>query len=104
MDEESKYVQSWARPFVVNETPYCFWDPDIAEHNMLFIKRLDVGYFEFVGEQYWSILGQRTGVNQRDDKESQYAAIGLRIAYSQALEVLFSWLFAALQAPECVIG
>ena len=90
-------------PFVVNEKTYCFWDADIAEINTRFINQIDPNYFEYVANANFAILNNEDK-EKVDEKTKQYAAITMRIAYSQGLEVLFSFLFASIQAPDCVIG
>lgn len=90
-------------PFVVNEKPYCFWDADMPEINTRFINQIDPNYFDYVANANFSIL-QNEDEEKIDEKTKQYAAVTMRIAYSQGLEVLFSFLFASIQAPDCVIG
>lgn len=87
-------------PFVINEKEYAFWDADIPELNLRFINQLDPEYFEYVAKLNFDILQS----NENDKKVRQHAAIALRLAYSQGLEVLFSLIFATIQAPDCVIG
>lgn len=81
--------------FVVNETPYCFWDLDVHGKNLEFINKIDPKYFEHVSEMHGELL---------EGEQKQYAAATLRIAYSQGLETLFALLCAVVQAPDCVIG
>lgn len=81
--------------FVVNETPYCFWDLDVHEKNLAFINKIDPKYFEHVADMHSELL---------EGEQQQYAAATLRIAYSQGLETLFALLCAVVQAPDCVIG
>lgn len=95
----SKKPSFFRIPFVIHKQPFCFWDYDIATTNRRFIDRIDPQYFEFVGEVYSQLLKSDLG-----EKQKQYAAVAMRMAYSQGLEVLFSLLFASLQAPNCVVG
>ncbi|HEX8249794.1 MAG TPA: hypothetical protein VF599_16600 [Pyrinomonadaceae bacterium] len=90
-------------PFVINKKPYCFWDIDMPDANRRFINQIDPNYFEYVARVNFAIL-KNEDLERIDEKTRQYAAVTMRIAYSQALEVLFSFLFASIQAPHCVIG
>jgi hypothetical protein len=83
------------RKFVVNETPYCFWDLDVRGKNLEFINKIDSKYFEHVADVHGELL---------EAEQKQYAAATLRIAYSQGLETLFALLCAVVQAPDCIIG
>lgn len=87
-------------PFVVNEEEYAFWDTDIQKINLNFINQIDPEYFEYIAQLNLSILNGEGN----DKKTRQHAAINMRMAYSQGLEVLFSFIFATIQAPDCVIG
>lgn len=87
-------------PFVINETEYAFWDTDIQELNLIFINQIDPEYFEYIAKLNLSILNEEGN----DKRTRQHAAINMRTAYSQGLEVLFSFIFATIQAHDCVIG
>lgn len=87
-------------PFVVNEKTYSFWDSDMPELNLRFINQIDPEYFEYIAKLNLSIIQSE----ENDKKTRQHAAINIRIAYSQGLEVLFSFIFATIQAYDCVIG
>lgn len=89
--------------FLVDEKAYCFWDDDIRMRNRDFINRIDAGYFEYQANIHYSVLNE-IDENQADKRTRQHAAVALRSAYSHGLEVLFSLLFATLQAPDCVFG
>ena len=81
--------------FVVNETPYCFWDLDVHGKNLEFINKIDPKYFDHIADLHSESL---------DGDQKKYAAAALRIAYSHGLETLFALLCAVVQAPDCVIG
>ena len=81
--------------FVVNETPYCFWDLDVHGKNLEFINKIDPKYFEHIAALNGELL---------EGEQKQYVAAALRVAYSHGLETLFALLCAAVQAPDCVIG
>lgn len=81
--------------FTVDETPYACWDWELSQKNIEFLEGIDSDYFRYVAESNSDNLG---------DEDKHRAALSLRIAYSQALEVLFSLLCAAAQAPNCVVG
>jgi hypothetical protein len=83
-------------PFFVNERPFCLWDFSPREINLEFINGIDPDYFGFLADVY-------TSTSVLDDQQGQ-AALALRTSYSHGLETLFSLLFAALQAPDCVVG
>lgn len=89
-------------PFAIGDRACCAWYADIDNANEEFVNELDAEYFAFQAEHYWNLLSNRA--EEADKKERQYAAIALRTAYSQALEVFFSLLFASVQAPDCVFG
>jgi hypothetical protein len=95
--------KEFCAPFVIDEKPHCFWDENIPETNMRFINQIDPNYFEYVANVNFGILNNENK-EQIDDKTRQYAAVTMRLAYSQGLEVLFSLLFASIQAPHCVVG
>ena len=80
--------------FAVDDFAWCVWDWDIKQLNLNFINSIDAGYFEYLAQIYVS----------SDDKHEQNAALALRAAYSHGLETLFAFLFATIQAPDCVIG
>ncbi|MCC6826351.1 MAG: hypothetical protein IT172_11455 [Acidobacteria bacterium] len=88
--------------FVIGKRPFCFWDAEILDINRQFLLDLDPNYFSFLADLYWGILS--ADEDGSDPKSRQYAAVGLRTAYSQGLEVFFSLLFASIQAPNCVFG
>lgn len=81
--------------YAVDDTPYCLWGENLSKHNLDFLKSIDPRYFEHMAHIHGDLL---TG------EDRQYAAIALRTSYSHGLETLFSFLCAAVQAPECVVG
>lgn len=81
--------------FAVDETPWCVWEWDLHKQNLGFIESVDPQYFTYLAGSY---------ANSPDDEQEHRAALALRAAYSHGLETLFAFLFAALQAPDCVIG
>ena len=87
-------------PFVIDEKEYAFWDADMPELNLRFINQIDSEYFEYIAKLNIGIIKG----DGNDKKTRQYAAISIRLAYSQGLEVLFSLIFATIQAHDCVIG
>ena len=87
-------------PFVIDKQEYAFWHSDMPELNLKFINQIDPEYFEYIAKLNLGIIkGEGNDKNTR-----QHAAINMRIAYSQGLEVLFSFIFATIQAYDCVIG
>ena len=81
--------------FVVDETPYCLWDWELDKRNLDFLDQIDHEYFKYIVEAHFPNIG---GDN------SQRAAIVLKTTYHQALETFFTLLFAAFQAPGCVVA
>jgi hypothetical protein len=84
--------------FVVNEQPYCVCEWDLPKRNLRFLESIDPTYFRYVSDTNVSRM------NVEDEKTLQHAAISLRIVYSQGLETLFAFIFATIQAPDCVAG
>ncbi len=81
--------------FTVDEIPWCAWDWDLKKQNLNFIEGVDPTYFEYLAKVY---------VNSPDIDQEHKAALALRTAYSHGIETFFSFLFAAIQAPDCIIG
>ena len=81
--------------FVVDETPWCAWEWDLKKQNLAFVEGVDPTYFEFLARAY---------VNSLDIDQDHKAALALRTTYSHGVETFFAFLFAAIQAPDCVIG
>jgi len=80
-------------PFVVDETPHCAWDWDPIKRNRDFLNGVDPRHYEFLTQMYETAL---------QGEEAQHAALAIRTAYSRALETLFAFLGATVQAPDCV--
>lgn len=80
--------------FAIDEDAWCVWDWNLHEQNLDFIKSVNPAHFEYLGQIY----------AKSEDKQDQSAALALRTAYSHGLETFFAFLFAAIQAPDCVIG
>lgn len=81
--------------FVVDDTPHACWDWELQKKNLEFLRGIDPHYFEYVVSSNMEHL-------ERDQKH--YAALNLRIAYSQSLETLFALLMSLVQAPHCSLG
>ncbi len=92
--------QHWleARGFAVGEDSYCVWDWDLLQRNHEYLKGLDPHYFEYAARANFAQL------DAEDAMERRRAAIAIRSAYHHGLESFFALLFAALQAPDCVVG
>jgi hypothetical protein len=93
-------LKQYCVPIFIDENKLAFWDYEIQKKNLKFINQIDPEYFEYLAQLHFSILNGEGN----DNKTRQHAAISLRSAYSQGLEVLFSLMFATIQAPDCVIG
>jgi hypothetical protein len=82
--------------FAIDDKAWCLWDWDLSRRNLNFLNSVDPTYFDYLA---------RTHVNSvESDKEQHNAALALRMAYSHGLETFFAFLFAAIQAPDCVLG
>jgi hypothetical protein len=86
------------RLFVVGERPLCVWGTNIQSLALEFLDNLDASYFEYLANTH----SQHINEDQPREKDSQFAALTIRAAYSQALETLFALLCAAIQAPQCI--
>ena len=82
-------------PFVVDETPYCLWDWDLKRETLVYLDSLDPTYFAAVG----LLLAPGLELPQKNQ-----AALGIRLAYFQALESFFALLAATVQAPHAPLG
>ena len=83
--------------FAVDETPWCAWEIDLGKQNLDFIESVDPYYFTYLAKSYASYPDE-------EQEHEHRAALALRAAHSHGLETLFAFLFAALQAPDCVVG
>jgi hypothetical protein len=81
--------------FVVNNSPYAFWDPNLKEDNLEFLNSINPDYYYRTTE----IL-----MNQLEGDDKYFAALSIRLTYSNALETLFSLLCTTIQAPFCPLG
>lgn len=75
--------------FLVNEEPFCLWDPDLRARNNEFLKGLDADYFDYCLKAHL------------ETEDEQRSSVALRIALHHALETLFSLIGAYIQAPDC---
>lgn len=82
--------------FLVDTTPHCAWDYDMAKHNRAFLDQIDPKYFIHFVKVHAPLL--------EVEEDAQYAAVALRSAYAHGLETLFSLICATLQSPESVVG
>jgi hypothetical protein len=79
--------------FVIDEKPYCLWDWDLKDRTISFLEGVDPSYFTYLSKVHIGAIG---------GEHQQHAALAIRSSYAQALETLFAFLGAALQAPYCV--
>jgi hypothetical protein len=86
------------RFFVVGGRPLCVWGTDIQSLALELLDNLDASYFEYLANTH----SQHINEDQPREKETQFAALAIRSAYSQAIETMFALLCAAVQAPQCV--
>lgn len=88
--------------FAVLDRPVCVISPVLSHENVEFLRGVDPGFF-----LYQAAAHERVGDDQGaegPDRRASYAALSLRQAYGQALEALFAFLAAMVQAPDCVFG
>ena len=76
--------------FVTDKTPRACWDWDLEQKNIEFLKGIDPNYFSYIVE---------THAENLEGKHRQQAALAIRTAYSQALEVLFALLCSFALKP-----
>jgi hypothetical protein len=89
--QDGSQVKIYAYPFVIDDRTFCFWDRGDSPFQQAFLSGLDPEYFDYVARSHLANL---------EGQHSLQAALAIRIAYSHALETLFSLLSAALQAPD----
>jgi hypothetical protein len=81
--------------FACDEAPFAVYSARLREQNIECLNGIDPNYYRHVA---------RINAAALQGDERQYAAVQLRIAYSQALETLFALLACAVQAPDCPVG
>lgn len=74
--------------FQVVDEPYCIWEEDLKAHTLAFLTGFDTRYFDYLLDIH---------LNADDEARS---AMALRVVYHHAMETLFSFLGALLQAPS----
>lgn len=88
----------WLR-FPVQDRGVCVWGAE-PEDNAQFLDGVSPDFFIYEASTH-----QRALREAGDDTQSAtYAALALRLSYGMALESLFAFLCAAVQAPHCVFG
>ncbi len=80
--------------FAIDEDPFCVWDKNLHQHNVHFLDSIDPDFFEHVVKTYTETL----------DTKERHAAQALRLFHGHSLETLLAFLFATIQAPDCVFG
>src|SRR2546422_2347988 len=78
--------------FAIDTKPRCVWVVDAVEQNREFLQTVDPKYFDYLATVH---------SEQQEESENRHAAMALRTAYGHAIEVLFAFLCAAIQAPQC---
>jgi len=84
-----------ASKFVVDVRAVCIWEENSSERGREFLRGFDFEYFRHVAN---------ICAGNSDGEKRHAAALSLRMTYSQALESLFAFLCAFIQAPHCVHG
>src|SRR5712692_10780492 len=80
--------------FAIDEDPFCVWDKNLHQHNVHFLDSIDPDFFEHVVKTHTETL----------DTKERHAAQALRLFHGHSLETLLAFLFATIQAPDCVFG
>lgn len=87
-------------PFMIDETPFAFWSPDVEGENLRFLEGIRPDYFGYLSRTHGAVLAHDSAT----PADRQYAATALRNAYAQALETFFALIGAALQAPDAPVA
>lgn len=82
-------------PIIIDDNPMVFWDRDNSRTQVDFLKSIDPTYFRYLASIHESQLEGEDGLS---------AAVALRVTYSHAVESLFAFIGAAIQAPRCPAG
>ncbi len=82
------------QPFCVNKAKYIVVYWDLIAKNSRFLTEFDPEYFSFIAMHCYEFI-------QSNHTQKEYFAAQLRTIYAQALEAMFAFLFAMLQAPLC---
>jgi len=78
--------------FVVNDEPYCLWDPDPGMRTMEFLDSIDPGFFGYLAEVHTENLDSA--------EHKRRVATAARMAYLHGVETLMTLAGAAVQAPQ----
>lgn len=81
--------------FPVGRRAHCVWEWNLYERNAEYLSALQPNYFGYLASKYGPDL---------EGDQKQFAAVGIRTAYGQALETFFALACAVIQAPRCVFG
>lgn len=90
MDDQLKYI-----PFVVNESPFACWGYELQKKNVEFLNNIDIDHLIYIAE---------THSNNLNNENMHQAALAIRVAYYQFMEILFALLGSLIQAPTCIAG
>lgn len=74
---------------IINDSPYCLWEANVADRNRAFLDGLDPEYFSYLLD---------THIKTEDEKRS---IVALKLGLHHSIETLFSLLGAFVQAPDC---
>ena len=85
--------------FVIDETPYCLWGEKTKEMTLEFLNNFDPKYYDYLANLYSAELQKSSDHENKNDKH--FPAYAIRTSFSQGLENLFAFLYAAIQAPHC---
>lgn len=81
--------------FACDRKPWCVWDWNLDELAATFLDTFDPTYFEYLVNIHYA---------QLDGPDAKRAATGIRTTYFHAMETLFAFIGAVVQAPDCVPG
>lgn len=82
-------------PIVIDDRPLMVWDVNHSQTQEHFLRSVDPTYFRYLAGIHRS---------QLEGEDSLSAAVALRATYSHAVESLFAFIGAAIQAPRCPAG
>jgi hypothetical protein len=78
--------------FLVNDEPFCLWDPDPGKRTNDFLDSIDPGYFSYLAESHAEHLDSA--------EHKRRVATAARMAYLHGVETLMTLIGAAVQAPQ----
>jgi hypothetical protein len=78
--------------FLVNDEPFCLWDPDPATRTAQFLDSIDPGFFSYLAESH--------AENLESEEHKRRVGTATRMAYLHGIETFMTLVGAAVQAPQ----